>query len=166
MPEFNVSPELLQALQTAGLVIISYFAVLWLAMVVWAFNDARQRTRNWLGRILAVLMVLVLWLPGVVLYVLLRPRQTVLESYERALELEKEALLQDLEERLVCPTCQRRVREDYVVCPHCESRLKDTCRSCSKPLSMNWSVCPYCATRARRREAALGAEAVDAAPVS
>jgi len=160
MSEFNVSPEPLQALQTAGLVIISYFAVLWLAMVIWAFNDARQRTRNWLGRIFAALLVLVLWLPGVILYVLLRPRHTVLEAYERALE--EEALLQDLEERLVCPTCQRRLREDYVVCPHCESRLKDACRSCSKPLAMNWSVCPYCGTRARRREAGVGAETVDA----
>lgn len=164
MPELNLSPELLQALQTAGLAIISYFAVLWLAMVVWAFADVSQRTRNWLGRLLAALVVLVLWLPGLILYLLLRPHRTLNEAYESALE--EEALLQDLEERLVCPTCQRRVKEDYILCPHCETRLKETCRSCSRPLALEWSVCPYCGARTPRREAALAAEVVEAAPAA
>jgi hypothetical protein len=151
-PELNPGSEIWQAVMAVGAAAALYLAVLWLALVLWTFGDIRRRTRNWFARLLATLFVLVLGLPGMVLYLLLRPKQTLAESYER--ELEEEALLQDLEERLACPGCQRRVRDDFLVCPHCEARLKDQCQHCGKPLALSWNVCPYCATPAGRRRTA------------
>ena len=55
-----------------------------------------------------------------ILYLILRPRETLAEIYERTLE--EEALLQGIEERLGCPSCNRRIEDDYVVCPACHTR--------------------------------------------
>jgi hypothetical protein len=74
---------------------------------------------------------------------------TLAEAYERTLE--EEALLQELEDQKGCPTCHRRVLDDYIVCPSCTTQLKEPCPTCGKPLSYSWVACPYCATLRRQR---------------
>jgi RNA polymerase subunit RPABC4/transcription elongation factor Spt4 len=98
----------------------------------------------------AVLVVLVFFLPGHWVYLILRPRQTLTELYERSLE--EEALLQELEDQKACPTCKRRVHDDFLICPSCRTRLKEPCRSCAKPLSYAWVACPYCGLEKPPRE--------------
>jgi RNA polymerase subunit RPABC4/transcription elongation factor Spt4 len=78
------------------------------------------------------------------IYLLLRPRETLAEAYERSLE--EEALLQEIEEKPTCPGCGQRVQHDWVVCAQCHTRLKKACVRCSKTLEMAWNICPYCAT--------------------
>jgi RNA polymerase subunit RPABC4/transcription elongation factor Spt4 len=58
--------------------------------------------------------------------------------------LEEEALLQDLEERLVCPGCKRKIQPDFIICPDCHTRLKKSCPHCRRLLHLKWNVCPYC----------------------
>src|SRR5207253_754628 len=89
------------------------------------------------------LWVAVMNLPGLLIYLILRPSNTLVEAYERSLE--EESLLQDIESRLACPNCQQRVQGDFLVCPNCLSQLKRQCPHCSKVLLLKWSVCPYCA---------------------
>ena len=48
-------------------------------------------------------MVAILNVPGLLIYIFLRPRETLSEAYERSLE--EEALLQEIEEKPVCPGC-------------------------------------------------------------
>jgi RNA polymerase subunit RPABC4/transcription elongation factor Spt4 len=72
----------------------------------------------------------------------LRPPQTLAEQYEQSLE--EEALLQEIEDRRVCPGCSRQVLEDWQLCPNCLTRLKKTCENCGKLLDLPWTVCPYC----------------------
>jgi RNA polymerase subunit RPABC4/transcription elongation factor Spt4 len=92
---------------------------------------------------LAGLMVVVLNLLGVFLYLIVRPRETLAEAYER--QLAEESLLAEAEQRVVCPTCHERVQEDYVLCPTCRTKLKRVCPACSKLIRPEWSICPYCA---------------------
>jgi predicted amidophosphoribosyltransferase len=92
-------------------------------------------------------MVLVLTLPGLLIYVFLRPRETLSEAYERSLE--EEALLQEIEEKPVCPGCGQRVQAAWQACPHCHTRLKQPCSRCNKLLELSWNLCPYCATPQR-----------------
>jgi len=113
-------------------------------MVIWTFRDIRSRTRDILAQILATLMVLLFNIPGLFLYFILRPKETLAEAYERALE--EEALLQGIEEREVCPGCRRKVEPDFVVCPYCHTRLKKACPECGRLLHLSWNICPYCAT--------------------
>lgn len=130
--------------------IIVYLAAIWLALVFWTYRDIRQRSRDPVMQTVAVLLVLLFFLPGHWIYLVVRPRYTLTELYERSLE--EEALLQELEDQKACPNCRRRVRDEYLICPSCRAQLKEPCRSCSKPLSYAWLACPYCGLEKPSRE--------------
>jgi RNA polymerase subunit RPABC4/transcription elongation factor Spt4 len=131
-------------------VLAIYLAAIWVALVFWTYRDIRQRTRDPILQTVAVLLVLIFFLPGHWVYLIVRPRYTLTELYERSLE--EEALLQELEDQKACPTCKRRVVEDYLICPSCRTQLKEPCRQCSKPLSYAWVTCPYCGLEKPPRE--------------
>jgi len=111
-------------------------------MAIWTFRDIRSRSRDFLAQILATLLVLVLPIVGLVVYLMLRPRETLAEAYERSLE--EEALLQAIEEPEICPGCGQRVKGNYLYCPACHTRLKRACPDCGHALHLRWSICPYC----------------------
>jgi len=111
-------------------------------ITIWTFRDIRARSRDFLAQILATLLVIVLPIIGLVVYLMLRPQETLADAYERSLE--QEALLQAIEEPEACPGCGQRVRSDYLYCPTCHTQLKRACSVCSHPIHMNWSLCPYC----------------------
>lgn len=123
---------------------VAFLAALWLSLTIWTYRDIRGRTRDPLVRILAVLVVVVLFLPGVLIYAILRPRSTLEEEYQHTLE--EEALLQSIEDLPACPGCGRRVRDEWQVCPNCYTRLKKICAECGKLMDLPWNLCPYCAT--------------------
>lgn len=123
-------------------VLIAYLVILWLGAIVWVYRDSKERSRDPWTHFIAWLLVLVFNLPGLVLYLMIRPRETLIEAYER--RLETEALMGDLPERRVCPGCQRPARENYIVCPHCRTTLRQSCSTCSKPLELTWIACPFC----------------------
>ncbi|HUM37430.1 MAG TPA: zinc ribbon domain-containing protein [Anaerolineae bacterium] len=135
--------EMLPTIVTALVVAIAVFVTsFWLGMVLWTFRDIRARTRDVLVQIMATLMVALLTLPGLIVYFLIRPRETLAEAYERALE--QEALLQAIEEPEVCPSCGAKVRAEFLYCPHCHTQLKKACVACHQPLQLEWNLCPYC----------------------
>ena len=117
---------------------------LWIGMVIWAYRDMRSRSRDALLQIFVAVVVALLNLAGLIVYILMRPRETLSEAYERSLE--EEALLQEIEEKPTCPGCIQRVREDWQVCAHCHTRLKKPCVHCNHLLELAWKICPYCAT--------------------
>lgn len=116
--------------------------LLWLAIVVWAFRDIRSRSRSGWAVFFTVLLVLLLPVVGLVVYLLLRPRATLVETYDRALE--QEALLQQIEEKPVCPTCSRPTQPNWFLCPSCHTHLRHPCPVCNSPLELDWDICPYC----------------------
>ena len=105
-----------------------------------------------MGRILAVLVVAVLFLPGIVVYLILRPSRTLEEEYQHTLE--EEALLQAIEDASLCPGCGRRVKDNWIICPNCHTKLKKNCHQCGKLMDLPWNLCPYCGAPApgMRRE--------------
>jgi RNA polymerase subunit RPABC4/transcription elongation factor Spt4 len=130
--------------------LVIFLAAFWIATIFWTYRDIRQRTRDPILQTAAVLLVLIFNFPGHWIYLIVRPRQTLTELYERSLE--EEALLQELEDQKACPTCKRRVKDEYLVCPSCRTQLKEACRQCQKPLSYAWVACPYCGTEKPPRE--------------
>jgi len=121
----------------------AFIVALWASLVIWTFRDMRARTRDAFAQFLASLMVLVLGPFGIILYFVLRPRETLAEKFERSLE--EEALLQDIEERQICPGCKQPIQPDYVLCPICHTRLRTPCVHCGRLIHPRWSLCPYCA---------------------
>jgi hypothetical protein len=126
-------------------------------MAIWAFRDIRARSRDILAQILATLLVIALPIIGLVVYLMLRPRETLADAYERSLE--QEALLQAIEEPEVCPGCGQRVKSDYLYCPACHTRLKRACPECGRPLHLRWSLCPFCS-------ASVAPQALEPVPTS
>jgi RNA polymerase subunit RPABC4/transcription elongation factor Spt4 len=120
----------------------AYLAAFWLALAIWAFRDIRRRTRDMLIQVLATLLVLVFSLPGLVIYLILRPSETLSDVYYRSLN--EESLLQEIETRNACPSCKRQLEADYVYCPSCRTRVKRECGQCGRLLLPGWQGCPYC----------------------
>ena len=125
------------------LLLLGAYATLFLiGLVIWTFRDIRTRSRDILVQILATLLVLVFNVPGLLIYYILRPQETLASAYERALG--QEALLQDIEGRYVCPNCKRKTQADFLVCPNCHTELRKRCPDCERLLNLNWDICPYC----------------------
>jgi RNA polymerase subunit RPABC4/transcription elongation factor Spt4 len=125
----------------------AFLVALWLSLVFWTWRDIRARSQDRFLRVLAPLLVLLLNLPGVIVYLLLRPRLTLEEEYERALE--EEALLSGIEAHHTCPGCSRQTQNDWIVCPHCHTLLRKSCARCGRLLELAWNLCPYCGTPAQ-----------------
>ncbi len=122
----------------------AYLLAVWISLIVWTYRDVRARSRDLFAQLLSVALVVIFSVPGLLLYFLLRPRETLAEGYER--ELAEEAFLQDIEEKQACPECHQKIQSDFLYCPNCYSRLKRQCENCRKILNLRWTKCPYCGT--------------------
>jgi hypothetical protein len=122
----------------------AFIAALWLSLIIWTLRDIKSRTKDVLFHILSMLIVAVLFLPGIVIYLILRPALTIEEEYQKSLE--EEALLQSIEENPLCPGCNRRIKDNWVACPNCHIKLKKKCEHCGGLLDLPWNLCPHCGT--------------------
>src|SRR5207342_3636090 len=91
-------------------------------------------------------------------YKIVRPHEKIGETYER--NLAEEALLAEVEAIKSCPTCARRVDEEWIICPTCRTRLNRVCPNCSRLVGLDWSLCAWCGRDFER--AAPAAEAIPA----
>ena len=79
-------PPLLERFEVVGtgpglvaqyLAVLVELAALWLGLVIWTFRDIRSRSRDIFAQILATLVVAILNLPGLLIYMMVRPRETL-----------------------------------------------------------------------------------------
>jgi RNA polymerase subunit RPABC4/transcription elongation factor Spt4 len=126
--------------------IAAYIVILWLAAAYWAFRDMQLRTENpilpYLAASLIVLFTPAFFLFGVIVYRIIRPQEKIGEVYER--NLAEEALLAEVESVKSCPTCARRVNDEWIICPTCRTRLNRVCPNCSRLVGLDWSLCAWC----------------------
>ena len=108
---------------------------------------------------MAVATTALLTVPGLILYLLLRPRRTLEEEYLASLE--EEALLASIAGRLTCPGCGRSVDADWRICPSCTTLLRKACTDCGRILELAWNVCPFCGTAIAFQEGEPPAEDAD-----
>jgi RNA polymerase subunit RPABC4/transcription elongation factor Spt4 len=136
----------LGALQNLVGVIIFFFVaftvIFWLSLVFWTWRDVRSRTQDVILQVTATALVAVFNIGGLFIYLIVRPRQTLAELYER--QLEEESLLAEMTERQTCPTCHYRVENDFQICPSCGTKLRRPCPRCDHLLELKWNVCPFC----------------------
>ena len=122
----------------------AFVIALWVSLLIWTYRDIRSRSRSRFVQILCVLLSAILFLPGVLVYLILRPSQTIEEEFQKSLE--EEALYQTIEEKPLCPGCGRQVETDWIVCASCHTKLKKPCHHCKRLLELPWNLCPYCGT--------------------
>jgi RNA polymerase subunit RPABC4/transcription elongation factor Spt4 len=131
-----------------------YFVILWLAAAYWAFRDMQLRSENPILPYLAASFIIVftpVFFPlAVFVYRIIRPQEKIGEVYER--NLAEEALLAEVEAVKSCPTCARRINDEWIICPTCRTRLNRVCPNCSRLVGLDWSLCAWCGKDFERRE--------------
>lgn len=147
---FFDSPIVQFALQAIAV----YVVILWLAAAYWAFRDMQSRSDNpilpYLAASLVVLFTPVFFIFGVAVYRIIRPQERIGEVYER--NLAEEALLAEVEAIRTCPTCSRRINDEWIICPSCRTRLNRVCPNCSRLVGLDWSLCAWCGRDFERRD--------------
>jgi hypothetical protein len=129
------------ALRLGALILIAYALVLWLSAVVWVYRDIRNRTTDQGSQLIAVILVAVFNVPGLVIYLVIRPQTTLADAYERSLEAE--AILHELQLTAnACQSCRRPIDDDFNVCPYCRVVLREPCRTCGKAVPSRMQPAP------------------------
>jgi hypothetical protein len=133
-----------------------------LACAYWAFRDMQQRSDNPILPYVAaagiILFTPIFFIFAYWVYKLVRPHEKIGEIWER--NLAEEALLAEVESIHHCPSCERRIDDEWIICPTCRTRLKRVRPNCSRLVGMDWSLCAWCGKDFERREvpaAAMGA---------
>jgi RNA polymerase subunit RPABC4/transcription elongation factor Spt4 len=134
--------SLARALQVLLALSGAYLAALWVVLVVWTYRDIEARSRSVLTQAFSTMLAAFFFVPGVLLYMMLRPKETLDLTFQRTLE--EEYLLQDIESNAVCHNCHKAIGEDYVLCPHCHTELQAPCLTCGRAFDVRWSLCPFC----------------------
>jgi uncharacterized membrane protein (DUF485 family) len=133
-----------------------FYVVFVLALAFWIWRDARRRgAMSWFWAIAVLPFSAAAW----VIYMIVRPPETLDDAHERELEITaRESELSRY--GATCPNCFKPIEPDYLICPTCMKKLKKPCGSCGRPIKLTWTVCPYC--KAKQSPADLAGEGADA----
>jgi hypothetical protein len=130
-------------LNLAASLFLLMLVVVWLALIVYTYLDARRRVSDPFLVACATVAAFIPYL-GTAIYAILRPPEFLEDAHERELEIRAAELrVRQLTEQS-CPNCEYPVEKNYLRCPNCQHRLKDPCPTCSKPVDPRWTLCPYC----------------------
>jgi hypothetical protein len=141
--------------------LVVFLVVVWIALIVWTYLDAKRRIQD---RVLVACATGASLFPyvGTVVYSILRPPEFLEDAHERELEIRAAELrVRQLEEQS-CPSCGHPIERTFLRCPSCRARVKDPCESCQKPIDPRWTICPYC--EAPQRPAARQPQGVRSEP--
>jgi len=139
---FGITNDGLNLVATLFLLML---VVLWLALIVYTYLDARRRISD---PFLVACATVASFFPfiGTAVYAIVRPPEYLEDAHERELEIKAAELrVRQLRDQS-CPNCEYPVEKNYLRCPNCQQRLKDPCPTCGKPVDPRWGLCPFCET--------------------
>lgn len=131
--------------------LILMFVVVWLALIVYTYLDARRRLSD---PFLIACATIASFFPyiGTAVYAIVRPPEFLEDAQERELEIKAAELRVRQLTAASCPNCEHPIEKDFLRCPQCKKRLKGPCPTCQKPVDPRWKLCPYCETALPERE--------------
>ncbi len=136
-------------------VLVAYIVLIWLASAFWAYRDMRLRSASAFTPYVAAAAIIVFtpvfFLFGLLLYRIVRPKETIAEVNERTLA--EEAILAEVASHAHCANCSRPVHEDWIICPTCRNRLRRVCPNCERLIELDWTLCAWCGKDFERAEA-------------
>jgi hypothetical protein len=130
--------------------LILMLVVVWLALIVYTYLDAKRRISD---PFLIGCATLASFIPyiGTAVYAIVRPPEFLEDAHERELEIKAAELrVRQLTEHS-CPDCGFPIEKNFLRCPDCQRRLKHPCPSCKRPVDPKWALCPYCETALAER---------------
>lgn len=131
--------------------LILMLVVVWLALIVYTYLDAKRRISD---PFLIGCATLASFIPymGTAVYAIVRPPEFLEDAHERELEIKAAELRVRQLTESSCPGCGFPIEKNFLRCPDCQRRLKHPCQSCSRPVDPKWALCPYCESALAERE--------------
>ncbi|MGI6443500.1 MAG: zinc ribbon domain-containing protein [Candidatus Dojkabacteria bacterium] len=129
----------------------------WLVVLYWVWLDSGDRITNKGVRIAYVLLTAVLFVPGLIIYLLIRPSQTIEEIYWA--DLERRYLKYETAELGDCPRCGAQLYPGFTYCPDCRFKLKIKCPVCEVEMDKKYKYCPSCGNEMYKRVKKIEEEA-------
>lgn len=123
--------------------------VFWFVVLYWVWLDSGDRTSNKIVRCSYVLLVMVLNIIGLIIYLIIRPNQTIEEIYWA--DLERRYLKYETAELGDCPRCGRQLFPGFTFCPNCRYKLKRKCKKCHVFVDKKNKFCPHCGQEMKKR---------------
>jgi Double zinc ribbon len=144
---FGISND---GLNLAATLFVLMIVVVWLALIVYTYFDARRRISD---PFLVACATIGSFFPyiGTAVYAIVRPPEFLEDAHERELEIRAAELRVRQLTEASCPNCEYPIEKNYLRCPSCQRRLKDPCPTCGKPVDPRWALCPYCETTLAER---------------
>ncbi len=138
-------------LNLAVSLLVLVFFVVWMALIVYTYLDAKRRLSD---PFLVGCATIASFFPyiGTAVYAIVRPPEFLEDAHERELEIKAAELRVRQLTEASCPRCEFPIEKSFLRCPSCQHRLKDPCPSCGRPVALDWKLCPYCETALQGRE--------------
>ena len=126
---FGISNSGLNLVATLFLLML---VVLWLALIVYTYLDAKRRISD---PFLVGCATVASFFPfiGTAVYAIVRPPEFLEDAHERELEIKAAELRVRQLRDSSCPNCEYPIEKNYLRCPNCQHSLKDPCPSCGPP---------------------------------
>jgi RNA polymerase subunit RPABC4/transcription elongation factor Spt4 len=127
--------------------------VFWFVVLYWVWLDSGDRTSNRSVRYLYVLLVASLNVVGWIIYLIIRPTQTIEEIYWA--DLERRYLKYETAELGDCPKCGTQLYPGFTFCPNCKYKLKKRCERCEVLVDKKNKYCPYCGQEMKKKSSTV-----------
>jgi len=134
-----------------GMVLAIILIMFWLIMIGWVWIDSGERTSKGLARFGYLLLILFLNIPGLIIYLIVRPSETIEEIYWA--DLERRYLKYETAELGDCPKCGYQLLPGFVFCTNCGHRIKRKCPKCGVLVNKDHKYCEFCGIQIRTRVA-------------
>jgi hypothetical protein len=130
--------------------VLGLFIIFWLFVLGWVWIDSGERTTNSITRALSIVIVLFLNIIGLIIYLIVRPKQTIQELYW--VDLERRYLKYETAELGDCPSCGLSLQPGFNVCPACKYGIKTLCKGCQMWIDKTYAYCPFCAKATKQMD--------------
>jgi len=125
------------------------FIIFWVAIVWWVWFDASARTTKVWAKIASILLVIFFNIFGLIIYLVVRPDQTIEGTYWE--DLERRYMKYETAELGDCPQCGSQLFPGFIFCSNCGYQLKKKCSKCEMLVDKNYKHCPFCGNQMRER---------------
>ncbi len=125
------------------------FILFSLVIIGWVWIDSSERTSRKGLRLVYMLLVIFLNIPGLIIYLIIRPSETIEEIYWG--DLERRYLKFETSELGDCPKCGHQLYPGYVFCTNCGFEIKKRCPKCNVLINKDHKFCEFCGLQIRDR---------------
>lgn len=132
-----------------GSLLAILLVIFWLVIVGWVWVDSGERTTSNRRKVVYMLLVILLNIPGLIIYLIVRPSETIEEIYWA--DLERRYLKYETSELGDCPNCGFQLYPGFVHCSNCGLRIKVKCKQCSILIDKGHKFCEFCGYQMRDR---------------